>query len=217
MKPPCIILAGGRSSRMGGGDKGLLPLDGKPMLAHVMERIAPQVSALAISGNGDAARFHALGPPVIADTLAGFPGPLAGILASLLWATTHHPGASHVLSVPCDTPFLPPDLVERLSGDLAQSGAEIAVARDSEIVHPVVGLWPLASAERLAGAIHSGVRSVRHWLHTNQTCETVFAAGHLRNINTPAELMAAQSLKRVRLRRSRGCGLSPRATGWRAL
>jgi molybdopterin-guanine dinucleotide biosynthesis protein A len=199
-----------------GGAKGLLLLDGKPMLAHVMERIAPQASALAINGNGDATRFHALGQPVIADAIAGFPGPLAGILAGLLWARTHHPGASHVLSVPCDTPFLPQDLVERLSGDLAQSRAEIAVARDSETVHPVVGLWPLTSAERLADAIHSSVRSVQHWLQANRICQTVFAAGHFRNINTPAELMAAQSLKRVRFRRSRGCGWSPRATGWRA-
>lgn len=192
MRPPCIILAGGRSSRMGGGDKGLLPLNGKPMLAHVIARIAPQVSTLAINGNGDAGRFRPLGLPVVTDTIADFPGPLAGILAGLVWARAHHPGASHVLTVPCDTPFLPRDLVSRLSQDLVQSCAQIAVARDNESVHPVVGLWPLASAAPLALAIQNGARSVQHWLRSNHTCETRFAADHFRNINTPGELIVAQ-------------------------
>jgi molybdopterin-guanine dinucleotide biosynthesis protein A len=179
---------------MGGGDKGLLLLDGKPMLAHVIARIAPQVSTLAINSNGDAERFRHLGLPVVSDTIAGFPGPLAGILAGLTLAKAHHPDASHILTTPCDTPFLPRDLVSRLSRDLARTGAQIAVARDDETVHPVIGLWPVVLAERLAGAISKdGVRSVRYWLKRCRTCETVFTADHFCNVNTPDDLMAAQS------------------------
>ena len=195
MRPPGFILAGGRSNRMGGGDKGLLLLDGQPLLAHVIARIAPQASAKAINGNGDAGRFRNLGLPVVPDTIAGFPGPLAGILAGLTWAKQFHPGANHILTVPCDTPFLPRDLVSRLSRDLARTGAEIAIARDAGTVHPFIGLWPLALAGRLADAIsRDGTRSVHQWLQSCRICQTVFAAEHFRNINTPAELAAAQGV-----------------------
>lgn len=195
MMPPGMILAGGRSRRMGGGDKGLLPLNGKPILAHVIARIAPQVSGLAINGNGDGARFRPFGLPVVADTIQDFAGPLAGILAALTWAKKYHPHASHVLTAPCDTPFLPRDLVRKLSSGLAQTGADIAVARDSETAHPVVGLWPIRMAESLAEAVaKDGLRSVHHWLRQCHSCETVFAAGHFHNINTPGELTAAQTI-----------------------
>jgi molybdenum cofactor guanylyltransferase len=195
IRPPGFILAGGRSNRMGGGDKGLFLLDGQPLLAHVIACIAPQTSAMAINGNGNAGRFRHLGLPVVPDTIAGFLGPLAGILAGLTWANEFQPGASHILTVPCDTPFLPRDLVKWLSQDLARTGAEIAIARDAGTIHPVIGLWPLALAGRLADALsQDGIRSVHHWLQSCRICQTAFSTEHFRNINTPADLAAAQDI-----------------------
>jgi molybdopterin-guanine dinucleotide biosynthesis protein A len=150
---------------------------------------------MAINGNGDAGRFRHLGLPVAPDTIAGFPRPLAGVLAGLTRAKQFHPGASHILTVPCDTPFLPPDLVNRLSRDLARTGAEFTIARDARTVHPVIGLWPLALAGRLADAIsRDGIRSVHQWLQSCRICQTVFAAEQFRSINTPADLAAAQGV-----------------------
>ena len=107
-----VILAGGRATRMGGGDKGLLPLGEARLLDHVVGRLAPQVAALALNANGDGARFAAYGLPVVPDSLAGFPGPLAGVLAGLDWAAER--GAELVVTAAADTPFFPRDLVERL-------------------------------------------------------------------------------------------------------
>ncbi len=187
-RPPCIILAGGRSSRMGGGDKGLLLLDGRPMLTHVIARVAPLVSAMAINANGDASRFGHLGLPVVSDTIAGFPGPLAGILAGLAWAKEQHPHASHLLTVPCDTPLLPANLVRRLEKAMRQTGAEIAIARDEERSHPVIGLWPVFLASRLAADLADGTRAIHRWLAQFHVCEVRFSARHFHNINTRAEL-----------------------------
>ena len=127
---PALILAGGRSSRMGGGDKGLMPLNGRPLLSHVLERIRPQASRLLINSNSDPSLFGDFGLPVQPDILPDRPGPLAGILTGLRWAAEHN--ASHLVTVPCDTPFLPHDLVQRLKHDLCRSGAQIAIARDPE-------------------------------------------------------------------------------------
>ena len=191
MNIPALILAGGRSSRMGGGDKSLMPLQGQPMLAHVLDRIRPQSSSLLINSNSDPALFRAFGFGVRADAVPGRLGPLAGVLTGLLWA--REMSATHLLTVPCDTPFLPHDLVEQLYLDLYRSQADIAMARDPEQVHPVIALWPVRLADRLAADLESGFRSVQRWQNQFRVCESEFSASHFSNLNTPAELAAAEA------------------------
>src|SRR5690242_1878734 len=107
-----VILAGGKSSRMGGGDKCLLPLSGRPILASVVAGLKPQLSDIVINANGDPTRFEQFDLPVVADSVAGFPGPLAGIHAGLEWVKTNRPGIRHIVTIPGDTPFFPGDLVQ---------------------------------------------------------------------------------------------------------
>ena len=153
---PAVILAGGRSRRMGGGDKCLLPLVGRPVLAHVIDRIRPQAETLALNANGDATRFAGFGLPVIADDESDFAGPLAGILAALDWASRMRPSAAAVLTVPGDTPFLPRDLLARLAALRLP-----AIAQSAGRVHPVVGLWPLSLRDALRVAVRTeGLRKV---------------------------------------------------------
>ena len=192
---PALILAGGRSSRMGGGDKSLMPLHGRPLLSHVLDRIRPQASRLLISSNSDPMLFGEFGLPIRPDTLPDRPGPLAGILTGLLWAAGH--GATHLITVPCDTPFLPHDLVQRLRHDLRRSGAEIAVARDPDQIHPVIALWPVSLAPLLAADLEAGTRSVCRWLNQFNVCESEFAASHFSNLNTPADILAAEARARL--------------------
>ena len=113
-----VLLAGGRSSRMGGGDKCLRPLAGRPILAHIIERLKPQVSDMIINANGDVARFAAFGLPVVADSIAGFAGPLAGVHAGLEWVKANRPDVRYVVTVATDTPFFPADLVQRFLAEL---------------------------------------------------------------------------------------------------
>ncbi|NAZ37248.1 molybdenum cofactor guanylyltransferase MobA [Rubellimicrobium sp. CFH 75288] len=152
--PPAVILAGGLARRMGGGDKALLPWPhGGTLLDAILGRLRPQAEPVALNANGDPARFAPWGLPVLPDPVPGHAGPLAGVLAALRWAETL--GAAHVLTVPCDTPFLPRDLVARL----VALGAP-AVAASGGRVHPVVALWPVAAAARLAAALAAGERRV---------------------------------------------------------
>jgi molybdopterin-guanine dinucleotide biosynthesis protein A len=188
---PALILAGGRSSRMGGGDKSLMPLHGRPMLAHVLDRIRQQSSCILINSNSDPTLFGQFGLPVRADATPGRLGPLAGLLTGLLWAKEI--SAAHLLTVSCDTPFLPHDLVSRLNRDLAQSCADITVARDPEQIHPVIALWPVHLAAQLAADLESGIRSVQHWQSQFKVCESTFSSFHFSNLNTPAEWMAAEA------------------------
>lgn len=149
------ILAGGLARRMGGGDKPLRNLNGKPVLAHVIARLAPQVEALVLNANGDPARFAAFPLPVAADPVEGFAGPLAGVLAGLLWARGNHPRSRFVVTVAGDTPFYPDDLVSRL---LAAAGSEdeIVLARSDDGLHPVFGLWPVSAAADLERFLKEG-------------------------------------------------------------
>jgi molybdopterin-guanine dinucleotide biosynthesis protein A len=198
---PGVILAGGLSRRMGGGDKCLAPLAGRAILAHIIERVRPQVSILAINANGDPSRFADFDLPVIADESADFAGPLAGILAALDWAADQARPIQHVLTVPGDTPFLPHDLVARLVAGLAK-GAELALAASGGRSHPVIGLWPLASRDALRRAIHGeGLRKVETWASRFATAAVEFeskAGDPFLNINTPEELAEAE-------RRLAGC------------
>jgi molybdopterin-guanine dinucleotide biosynthesis protein A len=192
MKPPCVILAGGRSSRMGGGDKCLLPLDGQPLLNHILRTVAPQAIDILLNANSNPGLFARFGPPVRADTVPDFQGPLAGLLTGLHWARQRHPSATHLLSVSCDTPFLPADLVARLDTERLCQQAEIAIARDPERVHPTIGLWPVALSERLEADLrNTDCRAIYRWLGNFRVAETPFPATHFRNINTPDDLAAA--------------------------
>lgn len=197
-----IILAGGLSRRMGGGDKGLLALGEKPMLAHVIDRLRPQVCDVAINANGDPARFAAFGLPVVADTIDGFVGPLAGVLAGMRWARANVPWAKWVASVSADAPFLPLDLVARLSAAVSHRGNAIAIAQSGGELHPVIGLWPVVLADDLDSALRGGLRKVLHWTDRHGTVpvpfETVQIGGEnidpFFNANTPEELAEAQRL-----------------------
>jgi molybdopterin-guanine dinucleotide biosynthesis protein A len=141
--PPAIILAGGLAQRMGGGDKALRMIGGRSLLALVIDRLAPQCDILALSANGDPARFADYDLPVVADPVDGFRGPLAGVLAGLDWIADNRPAAEWMLSAPADCPFLPDDLVARLHQARIDQQADIAVAASAGRSHPVVALWPV--------------------------------------------------------------------------
>jgi molybdopterin-guanine dinucleotide biosynthesis protein A len=192
-RPVAVVLAGGLARRMGGGDKGLLRLGRRPMLEHVLDRVRPQVRAVALNANGDPARFATWGLPVLADPLPGNPGPLAGILAGMRWARRVHPRTPLLLSVPTDTPFLPPDLVARLSAAREASGAAIACAAAAGRLHPVVALWPVALADALASALAKGGCGVAEWAETEGLAAADFGddARAFINVNAPADLAEA--------------------------
>jgi molybdopterin-guanine dinucleotide biosynthesis protein A len=159
-----ILLAGGQSRRMGGGDKCLRPLGTTTILARVIERAAPQVAALALNANGDPARFEAYRLPVIADSIPDFAGPLAGVLAGLDWAAARGRGDSHVASFATDAPFLPHDLVARFVAARERDGADLVCAASGGRTHPVFGLWPVALRDALRRAmVEEGVRKVDAW------------------------------------------------------
>lgn len=185
---------------MGGGDKGLLPLGGRPVLGHVIDRLAPQVAGLALNANGDPARFAGFGLEVFADTIPGFAGPLAGVLAGLDWAAAR--GASHVVTAAADTPFFPADLVARLAAAAEQAGAPIAIAatpdEQGEIRnHPTFGLWPVALRDDLRMDLGAGMRKVGQWTAKHGAVQAVFETGPFDpffNVNTPEDLARAQEI-----------------------
>ena len=193
MKPAAVILAGGRSSRMGGGDKCLLPLGDKPMIAHILDAITPQSGDILINTNSDPAPFLKYGQPVLPDAIAGFQGPLAGILTGMLWSRRRHPRQVHLMSVASDVPFLPGDLLERLSGALKDQRADIAIASTADGTHPTIGLWPVDLAERLEHDLMEGsVRSVHQWISGFRVACAEFDTIALANINTPDDLAACR-------------------------
>lgn len=192
MKPFGVILAGGQATRMGGGDKGALKLGGQTMLTRVIERLAPQVEGIVLNANGDPARFSSYGLPVVADSIEGFVGPLAGVLAGMEYAASH--GATHVLSAAADTPFFPRDLGEKL----AATPGPIALAATQEngkiYRHPTFGLWPVDLADDLRAALQDGLRKVVLWTDKHGTSTALFAENAFFNINTPEDLAAAQRM-----------------------
>ena len=158
-----VLLAGGLARRMGGGDKALLTLAGRPLLDHVIERARPQVAELVINANGDPDRFAAYDCPVVADPVDGFVGPLAGVLAGLDWAHANRPAASHVATIATDTPFFPKDLVSRLA-EAVGYGADLACAASGGRHHPVFGLWPVSLRNALRTAlVDEEIRKVDVW------------------------------------------------------
>lgn len=193
-----VALAGGLSRRMGGGDKALRPLAGKPMLAHVLDRAAPQVGAMVLNVNGDPSRFAAFGLPCVADSVPGFAGPLAGILAGLDWAAANAPDAEYVASFPSDAPFLPRDMVRRLYD--ARDGTAIAIASSGGRKHPVCGLWPVSLRDDLRRAlIDEDIRKVETWIARHKSIAVDFAVDPIDpffNANAPDDLARAEALLR---------------------
>jgi molybdopterin-guanine dinucleotide biosynthesis protein A len=194
-RPVAVLLAGGLARRMGGGDKGLRLLGGRPLLDHVLDRIRPQVCAMALNANGDPARFAAWGLPVLADTLPDNPGPLVGVLAGMRWAAAR--GVADVLSVPTDTPFLPQSLVAALTEARRAAGVPIACAASLGRTHPVVALWSVGLAEALEAALRDGVRRIDRWTAMQGTTAVEFdatAGDPFFNVNSPDDLTATEAL-----------------------
>ena len=161
---PAVLLAGGLARRMGGGDKPMRTILGRTILERVIARRTPQCDGLILNANGDPARFAAFSLPVIADGVADFPGPLAGILAGLDWAAANRPEVSHILSAAADCPFLPRDLVARLDEARRAQNAELAVACSGEQTHPVIGLWSVALRDKLRHAlVEEDIRKIDRW------------------------------------------------------
>jgi len=183
-----VVLAGGQGRRMGGVDKGWVEMDGRPLVAHVLERLAPQVGALVINANQNVERYAALGHPVVSDAVGGFAGPLAGLHAAL--GAVRTPWA---VTVPCDSPFLPADLVARLAA--ASSGMQLTVARTFDQAHPVFALVRRDVRPHLDAFLAGGGRKIDAWYATLAVAEVQFddEAESFRNINTAAELAAARS------------------------
>ncbi|MDO9598915.1 MAG: molybdenum cofactor guanylyltransferase MobA [Azoarcus sp.] len=185
-----VLLAGGQGSRMGGVDKGLVPLAGQPMAAHVLARLGPQVDELIINANQNADAYAAFGHPVFGDDIPGFAGPLAGLHAALVRAS--HP---LVVTAPCDSPFLPADLVSRLAAALHAQQAELAVARTFDQAHPVFCLCRRTLAGHLHDFLAGGGRRIDRWYASLKVVEVAFddEEAAFRNINTRDELSAANS------------------------
>lgn len=201
MKQPLgVILAGGMATRMGGGDKGLLSLGGQTLLARVIERLEPQVAGLALNANGDAARFKAYGLPVLNDSIEGYAGPLAGVLAGLDWAAEQ--GADSIVTAAADTPFFPCDLVPQLI--LAAEGMALPLVlaatpdpKRGQARHPTFGLWPVALRDDLRAALNDGLRKVVMWTDRHGGREAVFPVAGFDpffNVNTPEDLARAETL-----------------------
>ena len=180
-----IVLAGGQGSRMGGVDKGLAPFRGKALVAHAIERLAPQVDELLVNANRNPEAYAAFGHRVIADEIPGFAGPLAGFERGLA-----HARGALVATVPCDSPFVPPDLVARLRAALEAQGADIAVAKTGDQPHPVFCLMRRSVHASLAEFLASGQRKIDKWYAALRVTEVAFddEAEAFANINTRDEL-----------------------------
>jgi len=193
-----VLLAGGLSRRMGGGDKCLRALGGQPLLARIIDRVRPQVGHLVLNANGDPSRFSDFGLPVASDSVEGFAGPLAGVLTGLEWAREHHPDCRWMASFPTDAPFLPRDLVVRMLAAVDASGSDMACATSGGRAHPVVGLWPVRLAEDLRRAmVDEDIRKVDVWTARYRLEQVAFQSEPVDpffNTNRPEDLAAAETL-----------------------
>ncbi len=192
--PPGIILAGGLATRMGGGDKGMRKLGDGTILGHVIHRLSSQVSHIALNANGDATRFNDLSLPILPDTITGFAGPLAGVLAGLEWAADQ--GADTIVTVAADTPFFPTDLVARLQDAAKGMTHPLVLATTSDGRQPTFGLWPTALRDDLRAALNDGLRKVVLWTDRHHGREALFddPGEPFFNVNTPQDLIKAQAM-----------------------
>ena len=190
-----LVLAGGLARRMGGGDKALIRIGEATILDRVLDRLAPACAGIVLNANGDPTRFDRYGLPVVSDDVAGFAGPLAGILAGLDWAATHAPGIDWVVSAPGDCPFLPRDLVARLHAARAAADLPLACARSGEWRHPVVGVWPVALRADLRRAlVHDGLHKIEVWTARHGVAIADWPAAPVDpffNVNTPGDAAEA--------------------------
>lgn len=195
------ILAGGLARRMGGGDKGLIDLAGRPVLDHVIDRFGAQVGSLVLNANGDPERFADYGLPVMPDTVDGFAGPLAGVLAGLSWAAEHAPDADWVATAATDTPFFPTDFVSRLLAAIEDQGADMACAASAGRHHPVFGLWPVRLKDDLQSAlVDEDVRKVDVWTARHKLVAVEFTASGFDpffNVNRPDDVPEAERIAKV--------------------
>ena len=197
-----VVIAGGRSARMDHREKALLDLAGEPMIKRIAERLRPQVGRMVINANGDPKRFVQFELPIVADTIEGHEGPLAGLQTGLQWARAETPDARFIASVAADTPFIPDDLVARLLAALKDAGASSAIASSGGEWTPVVGLWSVALAAALAEALRQGVRAVHRFATARGSAVVEFPfveIGGQRidpffNVNTPEDLEKARAL-----------------------
>jgi molybdenum cofactor guanylyltransferase len=191
-----LVLAGGLARRMGGGDKAMIRIGGETILERTLARIAPQCAGMLINANGDPARFASFGLPVVADDVAGFAGPLAGILAGLDWLAANARAIAWLASVPGDCPFLPRDLVARLHAARAAAAAPLACAKSGDWRHPVVGLWPVGLREDLRRAlVGEGLRKIEAWTARHGVGLADWPAEPVDpffNVNTPEDAAQAQ-------------------------
>ena len=191
-----VVLAGGLARRMGGGDKGLSLIEGRTILERLVERLRPQCVGIVLNANGDPGRFAALGLPVVPDSIADFPGPLAGVLAGLDWIAEHRPDVAWVATIAGDTPFLPDDFVARLHGGREAAGAALASAASGGRTHPVNGLWPVALREELRAALGRGERKVGRWTAEHGAVVVPWEGDPdpFFNVNAPDDLAEARRL-----------------------
>jgi molybdenum cofactor guanylyltransferase len=183
-----LVLAGGMGRRMESRDKGLVDFRGKPMVAHVIERLTSQVDTVIINANRGLDQYGAFGYPVISDEVGGFAGPLAGLHVGMKGCTT-----PYIVTVPCDSPFLPDDLVQRLYEAAIENIAELAVAKTGNQAQPVFALYSVSLLPSLTQFLESGGRKIDAWYSTHRLVEVPFAdESAFANINTNAELRALQ-------------------------
>jgi molybdopterin-guanine dinucleotide biosynthesis protein A len=191
------ILAGGLARRMGGGDKGLIRLGGRLVLDHVLDRLKPQVSQVMLNANGDPTRFAHYGLPVVPDSVEGFAGPLAGVLAGLEWARDNTQ-AEWVATAATDTPFFPVDFVTRMLAAIEAAGADMACAASDGRHHPVFGLWPVRLAADLRHALmEEGIRKVDLWTARHKLVAVEFATqphDPFFNVNRPEDVEEAERI-----------------------
>ena len=193
-----VLLAGGLSRRMGGGDKSLRTLGGRSILERIVATVRPQVGPLVLNANGDPARFAAFGLPVAADVVEGFAGPLAGVLTGMEWARNNAPDCRWVASFATDAPFIPADLVARLMTAVEREGADLACARSDGQDHPVFGLWRVDLAGDLRRAmVEEEMRKVDAWTGRYRLAVADFATDPVDpffNTNRPDDLAEAERL-----------------------
>jgi molybdenum cofactor guanylyltransferase len=198
--PPTLglVLAGGLARRMGGGDKAFIRIGAATILERVLARLSPHCAGMIINANGDPARFAQTGLPVVPDSVAEFPGPLAGILAGLDWAAEHRSDIEWIVSVPGDCPFLPRDLIARLHQARADAGLPLACARSGEWRHPVAGLWPVALRHDLRSAlVEDGLRKIEAWTARHGVAVADWPAEPVDpffNVNRPEDVAQATRL-----------------------
>ena len=192
-----VILAGGQGRRMGGVDKALVPLGGTTLIERAIARASVQVSDLIINANGDPKRFAHLKLPVVADPVAGFVGPIAGILAGLGWMRANRPKARWLASFSCDTPFFPIDMVERLVAKASSEKAKVAVAASGGQHHHIFAVWSAdISATPEDVLVRDGFRKMETWIASFSNVHVSFDTDPFdpfTNVNTPEELARAEA------------------------